>query len=100
MWRVRVWPLRESGSSPGRGVPVWEFAPARWQRAAPGKAGFAPGRVDRWGPPAGDFFDASLRWHNLGVKAVDVVRFLRPASRFAPLNRFFSNHIWVVAGRR
>jgi hypothetical protein len=37
--------------------------------------------------------------HKLGLRALDVVRFLRPLSRRAPLDRWFSNHIWVLAER-
>lgn len=69
-------------------------------RAALRRQGFRVRRVDVWEPPQGPFFDGKLRWHNLGLRALDVVRFLRPFSRFPPLNRLFSNHIWVVAQRR
>ncbi len=61
--------------------------------------GFRMRHVDFWEPPHGTFFDPRLRWHNFLVAALDVVRFLRPFSRLPPLNRLFSNHIWVVAER-
>ena len=69
-------------------------------RVALQRAGFRVRKIDFWEPPHGPFFDAHLRWHNLLVQLLDVVRFLRPFSRFPPLNRWFSNHIWVVAQRR
>ena len=69
-------------------------------RAALQRNGFVVRRVDYWEPPRGLFFDRRLRWHNFGMAALDVVRFLRPLSRFPPLDRLFSNHIWVVAERR
>jgi ubiquinone/menaquinone biosynthesis C-methylase UbiE len=68
--------------------------------AALQRHGFRVRRVDLWEPTHGRFFDAELRWHNFWVQVLDVVRFLRPFSRFPPLNRLFSNHIWVVAQRR
>lgn len=64
------------------------------------RSGFRVRRVDFWEPPRGRFFPAELRWHNVGLALLDAVRFLRPVSRFPPLNRLFSNHIWVVAERR
>lgn len=69
-------------------------------RAALGRCGFLVRRVDYWEPPPGPFFGAEMWWHNFWLKVLDAVRFLRPLSRFPPLNRFFSNHIWVVAERR
>jgi hypothetical protein len=35
----------------------------------------------------------------MGLRALDVVRFLWPLSLLPPLNRLFSNHIGVVAER-
>ncbi len=61
--------------------------------------GFRARRIEFWEPPHGPFFERRLRWHNILVGALDVVRFLRPFSRFPPLDRLFSNHIWVVAQR-
>ncbi|OGO52790.1 MAG: hypothetical protein A2148_05245 [Chloroflexi bacterium RBG_16_68_14] len=69
-------------------------------RAALRRCGFRVRRVDFWEPPRGRFFPAELRWHNVWVGVLDVVRFLRPFSLFPPLNRLFSNHIWIVAERR
>jgi SAM-dependent methyltransferase len=69
-------------------------------RAALGRHGFRVQRIDFWEPPHGPFFDARSCWQNLLLQVLDVVRFLRPFSRFPPLNRWFSNHIWVVAQRQ
>jgi hypothetical protein len=69
-------------------------------RAALQRSGFRVRRVDYWEPPPGPFFGRGMRWQNFWVGVLDAVRFLRPLSRFPPLNRFFSNHIWVVAERR
>ena len=55
-------------------------------------------RIDHWEPPQDAFFED--RWDNFWLGALDVVRFARPFSRFPPLNRLFSNHIWVVAERQ
>lgn len=63
------------------------------------RRGFRVRRLDHWEPPRGHFFDERMRWHNAGVALLDVVRFLRPMSLFPPLNRLFSNHIWIVAER-
>ena len=62
--------------------------------------GFRVRRIDFWDPPADAFFDKELRWHNFWLRVLDAVRFLRPFSRLPPLNRLFSNHIWVIAERR
>ena len=69
-------------------------------RAALERHGFRIQRIDFWEPPHGPFFDPKRRWDNVLLQLLDVVRFLRPFSRFPPLNRWFSNHIWVVAQRR
>ena len=69
-------------------------------RAALERHGFRIERIDFWEPPHGPFFDPKRRWDNVLLQLLDVVRFLRPFSRFPPLNRWFSNHIWVVAQRR
>lgn len=69
-------------------------------RSALQRNGFRVRRVDHWEPPPGPFFDPEMRWHNFWLRVLDAVRFLRPLSRLPPLNRFFSNHIWVVAERR
>ncbi len=68
-------------------------------RAALQSSGFRVRRVDHWEPPQALFFPRELRWHNVGLGVLDAVRFLRPLSRLPPLNRLFSNHIWVVAER-
>ena len=63
------------------------------------RRGFRVRRVDHWEPPRERFFDERLRWHNAGLALLDVVRFLRPFSYYPPLNRLFSNHVWVMAER-
>jgi SAM-dependent methyltransferase len=66
-------------------------------RALLANAAFERIAVDHWEPPAKPFFDSTRL--NLQVRALDVVRFLWPLGRTWPLNRFFSNHIWVTARR-
>ena len=68
-------------------------------RSALLRCGFRVRRVDFWEPPADTFFPDELRLHKLGLRALDAVRFLRPLSRRWPLDRYFSNHIWVLAER-
>ena len=67
-------------------------------REALERTGFVVRRIDHWEPPQEPFFER--RWDNMWLAVLDVVRFLRPFSRYPPLNRLFSNHIWVVAERR
>ena len=62
--------------------------------------GFRVRRVDYWEPPRDLFFPANERALNAGLALLDVVRFLRPLSLLPPLDRLFSNHVWVVAERR
>lgn len=69
-------------------------------RTALQEAGFSLRSVNVWEPPQGPFFPAEERALNFWLGVVDVVRFVRPFSRVAPLNRLFSNHIWVVAEAR
>jgi len=59
--------------------------------------GFRVGRLDFWEPPGAPFY-ASRRL-NLEVKLLDFIRYLRPLSLYPPLNRWFCNHIWLVAER-
>jgi cyclopropane fatty-acyl-phospholipid synthase-like methyltransferase len=61
--------------------------------------GFDIERVDFWEPPRGRFFPDHLLAHRIGLAVLDALRFLRPVSNHPPLNRFFSNHIWIVARR-
>jgi ubiquinone/menaquinone biosynthesis C-methylase UbiE len=68
-------------------------------RAALRDAGLRVQRIDFWEPPRAAFYPPELRWHRAALAALDAVRFLRPASLLPPLNRVFSNHIWVVAER-
>lgn len=60
-------------------------------------AGLSVRRVDVWEPPQAPFFPKEERSLNFWLGVLDVVRFLRPLSRVPPMNRLFSNHIWVVA---
>lgn len=69
-------------------------------RSALQRHGFRVVSVGFWEPAQGPFFPRELRWHNLGLRLLNVVRFLRPLSLLPPLNALFSNHIWVVAERR
>jgi SAM-dependent methyltransferase len=62
--------------------------------------GFHVRRLDYWEPPHERFFPANERALNAGLALLDAVRFLRPVSHLPPLNRLFSNHVWVVAERR
>ncbi|MGB2695534.1 MAG: class I SAM-dependent methyltransferase [Dehalococcoidia bacterium] len=59
--------------------------------------GFQSIMVNFWEPPVGQFFDE--RRYQLELQALDCIRFLRPFSRYWPLNRYFSNHIWITAQR-
>ena len=62
-----------------------------------GKRGFQSLKADFWEPPAGPLFmDKRLQ---VELHILDFIRFLRPLSRFWPLSRFFSTHIWIVAQR-
>ena len=52
-----------------------------------------------WEPPSkGGYFDS--RRLNAELRALDFVRFLRPLSKYPPLNRLFCNHIWMLAVRQ
>jgi len=61
------------------------------------RCGFRVVRIDHWEPPSAPFYDSA--WLNFWLAVLDGVRFLRPWSRFPPLNRLFANHVWVVAER-
>ena len=63
-------------------------------------AGLRVRRVDVWEPPQTPFFPKEERALNFWLGVVDVLRFVRPFSKVPPLNRLFSNHIWVVAEAR
>ncbi len=73
---------------------------ARSLRKALKSAGLSVRRVDVWEPPQPPFFPKEERSLNFWLGVLDVVRFLRPLSRVPPVNRLFSNHIWVVAEAR
>ena len=62
-----------------------------------GRHRFRVRRLDFWEPPGAPFY-ASRRL-NLEVKLLDLIRYLRPLSLYPPLNRWFCNHIWLVAER-
>ncbi len=68
-------------------------------RTALSGAGLRIQRIDFWEPPRAAFYPQELRAHRAALAALDTIRFLRPASLVPPLNRLFSNHIWVVAER-
>ena len=60
--------------------------------------GFRVRASEYWEPPSrGGYFNS--RRLNIELAALDFVRFLRPLSHHAPLNRFFCNHMWVTAER-
>jgi cyclopropane fatty-acyl-phospholipid synthase-like methyltransferase len=73
---------------------------ARSLRHALERCGFLVRRVDFWEPPHEPFFPKEQRLRNAAIALLDALRFLRPLSRWPPLDRFFSNHIWIVAERR
>jgi len=67
-------------------------------RAETERHGFRVTRTEFWEPPAVRGYFASRRL-NIELKVLDFVRFLRPLSHYPPLNRYFCNHIWMVAER-
>ena len=69
-------------------------------RTALRNAGLHVKSVDVWEPPQAPFFPENERSLNFWLGVVDVVRFMRPLSKAPPVNRLFSNHIWVVAEAR
>ena len=72
---------------------------ARSLRRALEGAGFQVRMVDFWEPPSAPLFPPEHRWRNAAIQLLDAARFLRPVSRWPPLDRLFSNHIWIVAER-
>ena len=54
-------------------------------------------RVSFWEPPSRPFYNS--RRETVELQVLDLIRYLRPFSRYWPLNRFFSNHIWITARR-
>jgi len=62
--------------------------------------GFRLRNIDYWEPPPPAFLAFHIKRLSVQFRLLDAVRFLRPFSRFPPLNRLFSNHIWIVAQRR
>lgn len=60
--------------------------------------GFRVTNVEFWEPPSKGGYFASRRL-NAELAVLDFLRFLRPLSQRAPLNRFFCNHIWMTAER-
>jgi SAM-dependent methyltransferase len=74
------------------------------EQSAPGlraeveRHGFTVKSTEFWEPPSkGGYF--SSRRLNAELAVLDFLRFLRPLSFYAPLNRFFCNHIWMLAER-
>lgn len=67
-------------------------------RAEVERHGFGVHTVEFWEPPSkGGYF--SSRRLNAELAVLDFLRFLRPLSKYPPLNRLFCNHIWMVAER-
>jgi ubiquinone/menaquinone biosynthesis C-methylase UbiE len=67
-------------------------------RADVERHGFAVRATEFWEPPSkGGYFES--RRLNMELAALDFLRFLRPLSKYPPLNRFFCNHIWMTAER-
>jgi len=63
------------------------------------RAGFNPERTEFWEPPLkGKYFATDEL--NAWLRLLDFLRFLRPASRYPPLSRWFCNHIWITAEPR
>jgi SAM-dependent methyltransferase len=60
--------------------------------------GFRVRTSEFWEPPSKSGYFSSRRL-NVELKLLDFVRFLRPLSYYAPLNRLFCNHMWVTAER-
>jgi ubiquinone/menaquinone biosynthesis C-methylase UbiE len=60
--------------------------------------GFAVRRTEFWEPPSKGGYFTSRRL-NAELAVLDFLRFLRPLSKYPPLNRLFCNHIWMVAER-
>lgn len=59
--------------------------------------GFGRITVGHWEPPQRRIY-TELR-ESIELKVLDFIRYLRPISRLWPLNRYFSNHIWITAQR-
>jgi hypothetical protein len=58
--------------------------------------GFAVRTTEFWEPPSkGGYFES--RRLNIELAVLDFLRFLRPLSKYPPLNRLFCNHIWMTA---
>lgn len=67
-------------------------------RAETERHGFRVVRAEFWEPPSRGGYFASRRL-NAELAVLDFLRFLRPLSYRAPLNRLFCNHMWVTAER-
>jgi SAM-dependent methyltransferase len=68
-------------------------------RAEVERHGFAVRSTEFWEPPSkGGYFES--RRLNAELRALDFLRFLRPLSKYPPLNRLFCNHIWMLAVRQ
>jgi SAM-dependent methyltransferase len=81
-----------------RTMHINEQSAPRLQREV-ARHGFEVKRVEFWEPPSkGGYFES--RRLNAELAVLDFVRFLRPLSKHAPLNRLFCNHIWMTAVRQ
>jgi 2-polyprenyl-3-methyl-5-hydroxy-6-metoxy-1,4-benzoquinol methylase len=67
-------------------------------RAEVERHGFSVRSTEFWEPPSKGGYFASRRL-NAELAALDFLRFLRPLSKYPPLNRLFCNHIWMTAER-
>jgi hypothetical protein len=67
-------------------------------RAEVERHGFKVRSTEFWEPPSKGGYFASRRL-NVELRVLDFLRFLRPLSQYAPLNRLFCNHIWMTAVR-
>ena len=68
-------------------------------RAEVERHGFRVTQTQFWEPPSkGGYFQS--RRLNAELAILDFVRFLRPLSKYPPLNRLFCNHIWMLAVRQ
>jgi hypothetical protein len=57
------------------------------------QAGFRVRKTDHWEPP----LPPGPQQLFLELMLLDSIRYLRPVSYHWPLNRLFTNHIWMVA---
>lgn len=58
--------------------------------------GFRVRRVEFWTPPVTQGF---FLQRPMNLRLLDFMRFLKPLSNHPPLDRYFCNHIWMIAER-